>query len=269
MPLMPEWYLLIGALAVLSGLGAVWAPLLVALPMLALCLLLAIAGAARSAAGPAFFIHRRSSGRRKAARLALTMALHLLQPLARLAGRLERGLSPWRSRGHGSLTIPVTRTLTAWSETWRGPDQRLRAIEVALREQGTTVVRGSEFDRWDLEVRCGTMGRTRALIAIEEHGQGKQLIRLRCWPRVSRLAPAATGSLLVLGLACALGGIPWPAAVLAGMSLVVVLRVLFESCAAAGALTRSFREVSDPAQESDPAASEQPVSLRRGAQVVA
>jgi hypothetical protein len=53
------------------------------------------------------------------------------------------------------------------------------------------------------------------------------------------------------------------------MSLVVVLRVLFESCAAAGALARSFREVSDPSQESDPAASEQPVSLRRGAQVVA
>jgi hypothetical protein len=269
MPLMPEWYLLIGLLTLVSGLGALWPPLLVALPVLALCLLLAIAGAAKSAARPTLRIHPRSSGGRKAALLALTMMLHLLQPLARLAGRLKHGLSPWRLRGHTSVALPVARTMTAWSETWRGADQRLHAIEVALRERGSTAVRGGEFDRWDLEVRCGTLGRARARMAIEEHGQGKQLIRLRRWPRASRLAPAATGSLLVLGLACALGGTLLLAGVFAGMSLLVALRVAFESSAAAGALASSFHETCDRAPTAQSAVREQPASLRRGAESVA
>jgi GT2 family glycosyltransferase len=269
MPLMPEWYLLIGALGLLSGLGAVWPPLLVTLPVLALCLLLAIAGAAKSAARPALLTNQRCSGRRNGAFLALTMILHLLQPLARLMGRLEYGLSPWRLRGNASVAPPVARTLTAWSERWRGADQRLHAIEVALRERGTTVVRGGEFDAWDLEVRCGTMGRARARMAIEEHGQGKQLIRLRHWPRVSRLAPAATGSLLILALVCAVGGTPWLAIVLAGMSSVLVLRVVFESCAAAGALASSLRQTSRPAHEPEAAASEKPALEEREAEIAA
>src|SRR5207248_6206980 len=65
----------------------------------------------------------------------------------------------------------------------------------------------------------GTLARMRALAAIEEHGQGKQLIRLRCvarWPwlglaLVLILSAAATGALVdgvpLLGVALAvLGG---------------------------------------------------------------
>jgi hypothetical protein len=269
MPLMPEWYLLTGALGVLSGLGALWQPLLVAVPMLTLCLALAIAGAAKSAAAPPLCVHQRCSRRTKATLLVLTMALHLVQPLARLAGRLRHGLSPWRLRGHRSVAMPLARTRTAWSESWRGADQRLYAIEAALREHGTVVVRGGEFDRWDLEVRCGAMGRARARIAIEEHGQGRQLIRLRCWPRISRLSATATGSLLALGFVCAVGGTLWLAGVLACLSLLVVLRVIFECSAGVGAAANSFRETSNPAVRADAAPSERRASVRPEAEIMA
>jgi hypothetical protein len=159
--------------------------------------------------------------------------------------------------------------LTAWSEKWCGADQRLHAIEVDLREQGTTVLRGGAFDGWDLEVRCGTMGRARARMAIEEHGQGKQLIRLRHWPRVSSLAPAATGSLLILAAVCAVGGTLWLAAVLGAMSAVLLLRVIFESCAAAGALASSLRQTARSADAPDAAASEKPAPEEREAEIAA
>lgn len=260
LPLMPEWYLLIGALVVLSGLGALWHPLLLgALPLLALCLLMTLAGATRSAARqglPAPPLLPRS---RTAALLALTTALHLVQPVARLAGRVVHGLSPWRLRGHRSVALPVARTRTAWSETWRGADQRQQAIEAALRKQDTMVLRGGDFDRWDLEIRCGTLGRARARMLIEEHGQGKQLIRLRCWPHLSVLAIAAIGLPGALTFACALGGAVRIAAVLGGICLLVVVRVLFECGAAAGGLAEAFRstaEAAHPAQtaNSGPAA---------------
>ncbi|MCL2420182.1 MAG: glycosyltransferase, partial [Conexibacteraceae bacterium] len=245
LPLMPEWYLLIGALAVLSGLGALWRPLMGALPVLTLCLLLMVAGAVRSAARQRVRAPQRLSRRRRVALLALTTALHVVQPVARLSGRLGHGLSPWRLRGHRSFAFPLPRTLIAWSEIWRGADQRLVAVEAALRQRGTTVLRGGEFDRWDLEVRCGTLARARGRMVIEEHGQGKQLIRLRCWPKVSVLAIAALAALGALTVASALGGAGWIAALFGGVCLLGVVRLLFECGAAAGGLAEAFRTTAE------------------------
>jgi O-antigen biosynthesis protein len=247
LPLMPEWYLLIGALAGLSGLGALWRPLLGALPLLALCLVMMLAGATRSAARQGLPTHPRLSRRRRAALLGLTTALHLVQPVARLAGRLVHGLSPWRLRGDRSVALPVARALTAWSETWRGADQRQQAIEAALRKQGIAVRRGGDFDRWDLEVRCGTLGRARVRMVIEEHGQGKQLIRLRAWPHVPVLAIGAIGLPGAITFASALGGAVPIAAVFGGVCLLAVVRVLFECGAAAGGLAGAFHTTAQAA----------------------
>jgi len=256
LPVMPEWYLLIGALAALSGLGALWRPLIWALPLLALCVLMVLIGAARSASrhGLATRLSRRS----RIERLALTMVLHLAQPAARLAGRLGHGLSPWRLRGHRSVAVPVARTLIAWSETWQASDQRLGAIEAALRKRRITVLRGGDFDRWDLEVRCGTLGRARARMVNEEHGQGRQLIRLRCWPRVSVLAVTATGVTVALTCACLLGGATWSAALFGVLSLLAVARVLFECGAATGGLARAFQATTEEVAEAAQAADSEP-----------
>ena len=116
---------------------------------------------------------------------SLTAFLHLLQPLARLRGRLRFGLTPWRRRGWHGLVFPWPRTMTLWSEQWRAPEEWLRALEEHVKEDGGVILRGGDYDRWDLAVRGGLLGNARLLMAVEEHGGGKQLARFRTWPKCS------------------------------------------------------------------------------------
>src|SRR3989449_803781 len=108
------------------------------------------------------------------ARRALTAALHLIQPIARLRGRILEGLTPWRRRCRrrpGPLW-PVT--VAVWSEHWLDQDQRLRAMETDLRTDGVCALRGGRDGRWDLEVRGGSFGAARLLMGVEEHAGGKR-----------------------------------------------------------------------------------------------
>ncbi|MBI3961279.1 MAG: glycosyltransferase, partial [Deinococcus sp.] len=74
LPLMPEWYLVIAALAGLCALGALWAPLLLALPLLVVAIGLPVLQAGLSAAQASL---ASSSAQWQRALVAL---LHLLQP---------------------------------------------------------------------------------------------------------------------------------------------------------------------------------------------
>src|SRR5262249_10551811 len=94
LPLMPEWYLTIAWLIVLSGFGLAWSPALLALPLLAAAIA-ALGLDAALGAQRARFDSRAGVLRMR----ALTGLLYLLQPLARLDGRLKYGLTPWRRRG--------------------------------------------------------------------------------------------------------------------------------------------------------------------------
>jgi hypothetical protein len=82
----------------------------------------------------------------------------------------------------------------------RDGDERLRTLEAALRSRGAAVRRGGDFDRWDLELRAGILGAVRIDLVAEEHGQGKQLVRIRIWPRATRFALALIFALLVVSL---------------------------------------------------------------------
>jgi len=183
LPLMPEWYLVIAFLAVLSMVGFFWAPLLAMLPVLGMAVAAPVAQAVLSA-GKASFSANLSAGQRLKLR-TVTALLHLMQPMARLIGRLRHGLTPWRRRGPAHLAFPRWRNLSIWSERWRAPEQWIGTIEGALRGQGVVVRRGGDYDRWDLEVRGGILGTVRTRMAIEEHGAGRQLLRFRLWPRGS------------------------------------------------------------------------------------
>jgi hypothetical protein len=239
LPLMPEWYLVIAALVGLSALGALWPPLLLALPLLACATGAPLAQAALSAARAAF----PSAPPSRSARLklrGLTALLHLLQPLARLRGRLGHGLTPWRHRGGPGLALPWPRTFTLWSKRWQEPTARLRAVETALRAGGAVVVPGGDHDRWDLAPRGGLLGAARLLVAVEEHGSGRQLVRVRAWPRV---APKALALVLVLaGLAAGAAlGHAWVAAALLGAAaLLLALRAVGECAAATAAVLRAL-----------------------------
>ena len=181
LPLMPEWWLAVLGLAVLSLLGFVWQPLFLAAPLLGLAIAAPVLQAWRSTAD-ARFPEASSRFDRLKLRL-LTAGLHLAQPVARLRGRMTHGLTPWRPRGRQGWALPIPRTFSVWSEEWRSPEHWLGEIEERINAAGAVVYRGGDFDRWDLEVRGGLFGSARLLHAIEEHGGGKQLVQYRVWPR--------------------------------------------------------------------------------------
>ena len=184
LPLMPEWYLVIIVIATFSIVGSFWRLLPFDLILLATAvgasLIQASLGAARSSlANPA------QTGMRKLKSFGLTTFLYLLQPLARLNARLHFGLTPWRYSGANGSALPWPRTYAIWSEKWQAHHKRFQSIETALRTCRANVLRGGDYDRWDLEVQGGILGATRIRMAIEEHGGGRQLLRLRLWPKCS------------------------------------------------------------------------------------
>ncbi|MBA2439808.1 MAG: glycosyltransferase, partial [Thermoleophilaceae bacterium] len=220
LPAMPEWYLVIACLAALSALGSAWTPLLAALPVLVLAAGASIVQAATSAVRATAF--EVPAGRVERLRLRATVALlFLVQPLARLLGRLGHGLTPWRWGELGPVAFPAVRRRALWSERWCSPEDRLRTLEAKLRQMGGAVVRGGDFDRWDLTVRCGALSCVRVRTAVEEHGAGRQLVRVLLTPRPSSTPLVLALVTLALGLVAALDGAALAAAVLciAGVAL--------------------------------------------------
>ena len=236
---MPEWYLVIIALAALSALGVLWPPLLLALPILALATAALAFESALGAARGSFRRAPRSSLNRYKLR-SLTAFLYMLQPLARLSGRLRYGLAPWRRRSGPALALPISRTSSVWSESWQSSDERLRAVESALRCEGCTVLHGSAYDRWDLQVRGGLLGVARMRMAVEEHGGGKQFVRFHSWPKYSRLGLALIAFFAALSVGAALGG-AWQASVALGaLALVGAITVLQDCATAVGNLLQAI-----------------------------
>ena len=183
LPLMPEWFLLLLGLGLFACLGPLWSPLYAALPLAVLglgaSLTQAWLGARRARFGPDVPAHLHPGLR------ALTALLHVLQPLARLAGRLRCGLTPWRWR-IASFTWPWRREVSRWVEEGHPVERWLEYVESALRTRGFPTRRGGNFDRWDLETRSGAFGGARLVFGLEEHGHGRQMLRYRLWPRFSR-----------------------------------------------------------------------------------
>jgi GT2 family glycosyltransferase len=190
---MPEWYLICAILAGVSVLGLVWRPLLVAAPVLAIAVSLVVLQIGISVAR-AVFPSRPASLAARMKLYVLTALLFLLQPAARLQGRIGWGLSPWRVAASAGWRFPLPKMLTVWTETWRSDESWLHELEGLLKGQRCWVRRGSDFDAWDLEVTGGFGGGTRITTAIEEHGGGKQFVRFRLRPTLS--TGVLTGTIL-------------------------------------------------------------------------
>lgn len=180
--LMPEWYLVILVLLLLSALGIVWKPLLITIVFLIPAVSLPVIQAGLSSFHASF---DDSYQKHEIFKMRLkTLFLHLFQPLARLYGRIKNGLTPWRWQSKFIFSLPIPQSSIVWSEFWQVPEKRLASLETALRQKGASVVRGGDCDRWDLEVRGGLFGAVRILMAVEDHGSGTQLVRFRAWPQL-------------------------------------------------------------------------------------
>src|SRR5207237_8247696 len=81
----------------------------------------------------------------------------LLQPAARLWGRLKHGLTPWRRRRASPLSRPANLATSVWSETWRPTDEWMGDVERELEKADAIVGRGGDYDDWDLRVRGGLL----------------------------------------------------------------------------------------------------------------
>jgi O-antigen biosynthesis protein len=241
LPLMPEWYLAIAGLAALSLAGLVWAPLLLFLPLFAAAVVALLVDAALGARRARF--ENAPRGLELARLRGLTAVLYLLQPLARLAGRVGGRLTPWRRRAPArAFTTPRPASLELWSEAWHAPEERAAALLAQLSEQGSVARAGGDWDRWDLQVRGGSVGGARLRTATEEHGAGRQLVRVRWWPFIPRAGR------LVAAIAVALAVTAWAsnaatAATGFGLvALVLVARVAFECGVACGAVRCALLE---------------------------
>ena len=205
--LMPEWYLVVLTLGALSLGGFAWRPLGYALPAFAGALAVPILQAWRSTRSASFPGPPRT-WRERLGRRPLTAFLHLAQPAGRLIGRLRHGLTPWRRGPARGWSMPVGRTLRTWSENPSSSWQRLESVEAALRASGGVVRRGGDFDRWDLELRGGLLGAGRMRMAVEEHGQGRQMVRMRLWTRCAPGAVTLAAFLTLAAIGSALAGAP-------------------------------------------------------------
>ncbi len=183
LPTMPEWYLIVFGLGLLSSLAGLWSRLAWVLPLLLLAAGLTVAQAVLSANRARFRTPAR--GAKLLELRAVTAWLHIIQPIARLWGRLRHGLHAGRLRLPMRMALPVARTVTVWRERWEAPEDKIRRLTAKLRGDGATIVSGGDYDRWDFAVRAGLLGSAQVLMTLEEHGSGRQLFRFLIWPRYS------------------------------------------------------------------------------------
>ena len=233
LPLMPEWYVLVLVLTALAALGLLWTPLLWIAPLAIVAIGLTLYRAVRSALSATYHHLSVPTPRQMLKLRATTASLHLIQPVARLLGRIQHGLGPWRRTRLRVTPFPRPRSLALWSERWQAANERLDGLRQRL-QTNTTVVVGGNFDRWEFTVHGGLFGSLRAIAMTEEHGQGKQLLRLRSWPLPMPAALIAILLLGSLGAAAAADHARLAAIVLGAMALAIAWLV-GASCAAAEA----------------------------------
>lgn len=239
LPLMPEWYIVVGALTILAILGILWPPLRWVTPLLAVAVALPVAQALLSARG-AHLTSAPLAPHRRAVLRGVVAFLHLAQPLARLLGRIQHGLTPWRRRGVRGSRWALRITRSTWRESWAAPHQRLTALHEALKRSGAVVWCGGEYDGWDLTVRGGLLGTARLRFVAEEHGAGKQMLRFRLWPQVSKLALVVFAAAAALAAGAFYDGAVFVGGVLASLSSWVLIAAATDASRALHTLERGL-----------------------------
>ena len=248
---MPEWWLVILALAAISACGFLWTPFFFALPVCALALGVSLLRNVASLKWVRYADGRWGAWRRLQLQ-SLAFCLHFAQPLARLYGRLRYGLSAWRRRVPRREAAPRVRRTAEFTEEWIDPLERLRRIDSQLRTHNVSFRRGGDYDRWDFEVHGGFCGWARMLMAVEDHGSGTQYVRMKTWP--TWRVPACLPILVLIGIAAAaVWQQAWTVAALFGVAGYLLLtRALNESASAQAAILDAVAAAKSGAGSTDP-----------------
>jgi GT2 family glycosyltransferase len=230
---LPEWYLALAGAAGAFALAWLCGIALLGAPLLGVTVGVLLAGAAVGAARAAFPATTRRGDLVR--RRLLVFLLHLMQPLARLVGRVRAGLTPWREFA-SRPALPRPRAWALWSERWRPVAGWVDALADELRSRRVAVLHGGPTERWELEARGGGLGGVRVRLALEEHGQGRQVVRLQSWPRASRSMLALVAFVGVFGGCAAWYGNPLVGGILALLTIVFAAVCIRHCATAAGAL---------------------------------
>jgi hypothetical protein len=167
-------------------------------PVLIIGVSITLLQAARGGYQASFKLQPRSKLRGAAMRL-LVASFHLMQPAARLLGRVQHGMGPWNWKGF-VRTLPRSTVTSIWCTSWESVESRLTQLNLSLRRSNTAAITGGDFDAWDLSIPGGMFGMIRVLTMVEEHEKGQQLCRF--WARPNVPLPA----LLILLVLATLGG---------------------------------------------------------------
>jgi hypothetical protein len=198
---MPEWPLLLLALAVLASLGVfAWPVGLFWIPFgLAMAAWLGQAWLGAKEAG------LRYPGWRWR---VLTGYLYLAQPVARLRGRLSQGLTPWRRRCPHQFLWPRSRVRIVEVPEWVSSAQMADAFTAALRSHVLPFVRGAQTD-WEWQVEGGLMGGVRAVL----DKSGTRMV-VRLWSYAGVVAGWMAVPLMLACVGAWLANAPWVAVAL-------------------------------------------------------
>ena len=243
LPLMPEWYFVIALLGGFTTLGLVWPPLLIAAPLLILSLLVPLMQALSSVRSSQCPTPRSRQWQRLAV-TGTTALLFLIQPAARLSGRLRNGLTPWRRSFVDKVPVKgaLRRSFNIWSEKYRPHSYWLNLLENRLKTSKVTLVHGGEFSFWDLGIRAGFCGGARIMMAVEDHGM-KQLVRFKVWPRMHALAMSLFATFTFVAVFAIFNGAFGVGGILSGAAAITFFRFRHEALSAIATFEKDINEI--------------------------
>jgi hypothetical protein len=145
------------------------------------------------------------------------------------------------------LAFPFRHTESIWSESWDSVPGWIGRIDGHMRLHGVPVAHGGDFDRHDLEARAAALAGVRVRVTVEEHGAGKQLVRIRAWPRVSLGALAVVLSLAALSFVAWRDGAMVATGALGAMSVLLLAHLVRAAAAATAAVHNAVRRLREVA----------------------
>jgi len=186
---------------------------------------------------------------------SLIIVLHIIQPIARLTGRIKHGLTPWRVRGEiaglRSFSFLRTQTLLHWNEAeWKGIDTWLELLEASLVQAKIRVKRGGDFDCWDIKAASGLFGLAKGILTVEEHGPNKQYVKFRYSTVMSKAGLTIISALLIVSILAA-GEHQLPvASFLLLLSLAVAYKYFYDAVTVSNSITTGFASLSKNVESS-------------------
>ncbi|MEO5581282.1 MAG: glycosyltransferase [Saprospiraceae bacterium] len=250
-PFMPEWYLFMGLLIIPCIAGLFWPALqwswLAMGFSIGIFILQAILSAVESA-------RKSNSPNRNFRYSSILLFLYIIQPIARLSGRLKHGLTPWRKRGAGihlnDFYCFTSKIFTHWSEeNWKSPEAWLEMIHQNLVSLGIRVQRGGDFDRWDIQVRSGWFTKARGLLVIEEHGAQKQYLKFKCHHVHSWYGFFTIIFLMLISIGTFYFNI-WPLGIFTSiLGLALLVKYIIDSISVSNSLKKGFLMLGNPIEK--------------------